>query len=144
MTWSYDTALTADKDVVRLLIGDTDTNDQQLSDEEILYFLTQETDPYLAAARAARSLQSKFARMVDTKVESVSKSYSQKSLAYGALAEDLVRQAGSTSIPSPGVSGVSVSDMKSKRSETDRPREKFWMGRFDNPETENDLESDYS
>lgn len=135
MTWSYDIESGEDKDVVRLLIGDTNTNDQEMSDEEIAYFLTQETDVYLAAARAARALQSKYSRMVDVRVESVSKSYSQRATGYAALAEDLIRQAGTTSIPSPGVSGVSVSEMRSQRSQTDRPREKFYMGKFDSPET---------
>ena len=37
MAWTYSTALTADKDKVRFLIQDTDTDDQLLADEEIAY-----------------------------------------------------------------------------------------------------------
>ena len=134
MTWTYDpTDLSTDLAKVRLLIGDTDTNDQLLSDEEINHFLTVDTDPNRAAAFAANAIYSKFARLADTTVESVSKKYSQKAQHYSALAKTLEAQANSADAPSPGISGINPETMRDKRNDTDRVREKFYMDRFSNP-----------
>jgi hypothetical protein len=73
MTWSYNTALTADKDKVRTFIGDTNTSEQLISDEEITFFLTQSDNIYGAAARACRAIAAKYARLTDTEVEGVLK-----------------------------------------------------------------------
>ena len=63
MAWTFDpAAIEADLNWVRLRIGDTDTNDQQLSDETILTLLAEHNDRWLAAAAAARAISAKYAR----------------------------------------------------------------------------------
>ena len=54
MTWSFSEASlsTSEKDQVRLLIGDTDTSDQLISDEAITFYLSQRSNVNLAAADA--------------------------------------------------------------------------------------------
>lgn len=58
MATTYDPTLPTTKDWVRLLIGDTDTSDAALTDEEIAAIITEETKSkssatkYCAAARA--------------------------------------------------------------------------------------------
>ena len=50
MTWTYDaTSIGTDLAKVRLLIGDTETTDQQMTDEEINFFIDNEQTIYKAA-----------------------------------------------------------------------------------------------
>lgn len=69
MSWSYDPTLTTDRDQVRFQIGDTDTADQLLSDEELDALLLLETSVDLAAARAADRLAIEFIRKADEVVD---------------------------------------------------------------------------
>lgn len=62
MAWTYDPAkIEVGLNWVRLRIGDTDTNDQQLSDEEITSLLAV-GDRVSAAVAAARAISAKYAR----------------------------------------------------------------------------------
>ena len=140
MTWTYagtpGTSTTEERrDATRFLVGDTDTNDQQITDEEITFSLAQAGDNvYRSAAICAKSLASKYARLVDTSVESVKSSYSQRAKQYDALAitlEGKANQFGGIGMPSAG--GISISDMDSANDETDRVRPAFERDQFGNP-----------
>lgn len=134
MTWTYSDPSTYDRDKVRLLIGDTNTSDQQLSDEEIAFFLTEEGSVYRAAAAAARSLMAKYSRLVDKSVGDLSLSYSQRVTHYESLIRDLDRRsAGRTSVPYFG--GGTKSGMDAEKEDTDRPKPSFERGQFDFPGT---------
>lgn len=95
--WSYDeTSLgtsTADERLnsVRLLVGDTDTNDQQVQNEEIAFALSQNgNNIYYAASWIARTIASKYARYVDTDLDGqLSESYSDLQTHYTKLAQTL-------------------------------------------------------
>ena len=70
--WTYDTGslTTVDEDgrknIVRLLIGDTDINDPQLQDEEILFALSSNKDnPNVAAIFAVNAIISKYVKLVN-------------------------------------------------------------------------------
>jgi len=76
MAFSYDeTNLSTDTaagrlNAVRLLVGDTDTTDQQIQDEEITFALSQNgNNVYLTASWVARSIAAKYARLVDTDLD---------------------------------------------------------------------------
>lgn len=56
MTQIYDKHLSRDIDKVRLLIGDTGTPNAVLEDESITFFLSEEANIYLAAARAGETI----------------------------------------------------------------------------------------
>lgn len=75
MSWSYNPANvgSSDKDWVRLQIGDTDTNDQLLSDEEINGVLAREVRRDIAAVSCAEEIAARFARFGS---QEVSRSYS--------------------------------------------------------------------
>lgn len=107
MTWSY-TGNPADseKDAVRFLIGDTDTTDQLLSDEEINYVITEAGDSrYQAAHDAAYAIASKFSRMAQSKsVGDLSISYADRAQAYFALANELLELGARRDVPTPWVS----------------------------------------
>ena len=101
MAWNYDeTDLTTDTasgrvNSVRLLVGDTDTNDQQVQDEEITFALEQTgNDIYSAASWIAATLASKYSRKVTTELDSAIKAeYSDLSKNYRLLSVTLKQDA---------------------------------------------------
>ncbi len=56
MTWTYSDALATNKDIVRFLVQDTDSTRPLLSDGEVIYSLTVETEVLLAAAFLCETL----------------------------------------------------------------------------------------
>lgn len=97
MTWSYDetslgTSTASERlNSVRFLVGDTDTNDQQVQNEEITFALNQNGDNiYYSASFVARTIASKYARYVDTDLDGqLSESYSDLQEHYKSLANTL-------------------------------------------------------
>ncbi len=131
MSWSYSgDPSSSDKDAVRFLIGDTDTNNQLLQDEEINYLLTTQGSVYAAAAEAAMSIAAKFARLADQTVGDLRISYSQRAEAYKALADSLSRR-GDLKFVEPYAGGISKSDKESVELDTDRVEPAFERGQFD-------------
>lgn len=132
MAWSYDNT---DLDIstsggrlniVRFLVGDTDTTDQQVQNEEITFALSQATDDvYSAAAYIARSLSAKFSRLVDVDLDGqLAESYSQLQKHYSDLAKQMSEQ----KLEAGGVSlGVSGGGLPSP-GQTNR---EFWINQFD-------------
>src|ERR1041385_1358437 len=99
MSWTYDAALSTNRDKVRLMIGDTDTNNQQLSDAEIAFFLTQEPRLEFAAAEACQALIAKYARYDSDLASSIVSRFRD-------LARDL-RTRGQLGVMKPYAGGVS-------------------------------------
>ena len=124
MTWTYSgTPNTSDRDAVRFMVGDTDTADQLITDEEIAYLLAEEGTPGLAAARAAEAIAAKFARKSDYSKSvgdlSLSESWSQRAATFLALAARLQQSGQSRINPVPRVSTKSLGP-------------EFIVGQFDN------------
>lgn len=92
MTWSY-SGDPADDDLnaTRFLIGDTDSSDQLVSDEEIEFLISSEDSVYLAAATALEALSSKFARENSISGDGLSVS-AQRSQAFQQRAVELRKQ----------------------------------------------------
>ena len=142
MAWSYDptdldnTTASGRLNTVRLLVGDTDTNDQQVQNEEITFGLSENGDStYLAAAWIARTIASKYARLVTTKLDgALSSNYSDLSKQYMQLADQLEYQ-GKTNGAAVGVlaGGITKSGIKAVRSNTNRIEGSFRRDRFKNP-----------
>jgi hypothetical protein len=122
---------------VRLLVGDTDTTDQQVSDEEIAFAISQAADDiYNASALICRALSGKYARLVDTSIESVSSSYSQRATQYAELAVRLIKEGkrlGSVGLGVPVAGGMSISEMEGVETDTDRVPSAFRVDQFSNP-----------
>ena len=142
MTWTYGgapgtTSAATRRDAVRLLVGDTDTTDPQVTDEEIAFALTQGVDDvYVAGAVICRALSGKYARLVDSSVESVSASYSQRATQYAELATRLTQDSkrlGSVGLGVPDAGGISISDMASVETDPDRVPGAFRIEEFTNP-----------
>lgn len=154
MAFSYDetdlstTTTTGRLNSVRLLLGDTDTNDQQVQNEEVLFALDQSNENiYYAAAWCARTVASKYARKVNTSLDgALSADYSDLSKQYTALADTLEYQGKKTGA-TVGVraGGISKTVIDRVRSNDDRIQPSFRRDRFRNPPSYSgdDYGSDY-
>lgn len=141
MSWSYNSTdlvtstASGRLNIVRLLIGDTDENEQILQDEEVVFSLDQtNNNVYYAGAWACRIIAAKFSRLVDTTIDSAgSSSYSHRIDHFTMLANQLSDLGKKTYGKSLGLSagGVSNAGMDTVRSNTDRPNG-FYVGQFDN------------
>ena len=89
MTWTYNASVSTDRDKIRLLIGDTDTNDQLLSDEEIDFVITQQPNVYYSAAQCCETIAGKFGRDVSTTLEGMSIAKRQRFENYLNMANNL-------------------------------------------------------
>ncbi len=133
MTWTYNgDPSTSDRDAIRYLVGDTDTTDQQTTDEEIAWILTEEPNVYFAAARAARTISAKFARKADKTVGDLSIKYSQSRDHYDMLAKDLEVR-GAVRAGSVYAGGISKTDKETVEEDDDRVKPSFKRGIHDAP-----------
>ncbi len=153
MAWSYDatnlgTANAAERiNSVRLLVGDTDTNDQQVQNEEITFALNQTNDNvYYAAAWAARTIAAQYSRRVTQNLSgALSADYSDLQDHYTSLAETLEHQ-GKKSGAVLGIKagGISIATVDNVRQNTDRVPPSFRRDRFKNPPSYSGDDYDYS
>jgi len=142
MSWSYDssdlntTTASGRLNTVRLLVGDTDTADQQVQNEEITFALGESGDNvYYAAAWAARAISSKYSRQVTTSLDGALKAdYSDLAKQYRSLADSLEYQ-GKTSGAAVGIlaGGITKSRVEAVRANTNRIEGSFRRDRFKNP-----------
>ena len=130
MTWTYDPSIPTDKDAVRFEIGDTDTNDQLLQDEEIGYLLTTEGTVLGAAIVAAEKAAAKLAKQADQTVSKVSVSLSQRAEAYRKLVGDLKNRL-AIKFGAPYAGGISKSDKEAEELDEDRVQPNFTIGMDD-------------
>jgi hypothetical protein len=142
MAWSYDptdldtTTASGRLNTVRLLVGDTNTEDQQVQNEEITFGLSQNGDNvYYAGAWIARAIASKYSRQVTTSLDGALKAdYSDLAKQYKVIADDLEYQ-GKTSGAVIGVlaGGITKSGIEAVRANTNRVEGSFRRDRFKNP-----------
>jgi orotate phosphoribosyltransferase-like protein len=142
MAWSYDptdldtTTASGRLNTVRLLVGDTETLDQQVQNEEITFGLSENgNNVYYAGAWVARAISSKYSRKVTTQLDgALSADYSDLAKQYKAVADDLEYQ-GKTSGAVIGVlaGGITKSGIEAVRANTNRIEGSFRRDRFKNP-----------
>ena len=142
MAWSYDptdlntTTASGRLNTVRLLVGDTDTTDQQVQNEEVTFSLSENgNNVYYSGAWIARAIASKYSRKVNTELSGALKAdYSDLVTHYNSLADNLEYQ-GKTSGASVGVlaGGITKSTVEAVRQNTNRIEGSFRRDRFKNP-----------
>lgn len=145
MAWTYDPAsigtssVAERRNAVRSLIQDTDTNDQQLQDEEIDFFVLQvSNDIYAAAAMACEALVAKYSRFGDTSIDNggISVDYSDVIKGYRFLASRMTgmsRKYGSSGIGVPRAGGISRAAVRDVHADSDRVDPAFKQRQFRNP-----------
>lgn len=94
MSWSYSgDPLDSVLDEVRFLVGDTDAEDQLITDEEVEYLITRWNPIYgstiMVAAMAAEAIAAKFAREVAYAADGVSVGVQELQQKFDALASSL-------------------------------------------------------
>ena len=142
MSWSYDptnldnTTTSGRLNTIRLLVGDTDTVDQQVQNEEIIFSLSENgNNIYLSASWIARAISSKYSRLVTTSLSgALSSDYSDLAKQYQTLADQLEYQ-GKTNGASVGIlaGGITKTQVEGVRANTNRIEGSFRRDRFKNP-----------
>tara|TARA_R110002167_G_scaffold132097_2_gene316171 strand:- start:541 stop:996 length:456 start_codon:yes stop_codon:yes gene_type:complete len=142
MAWTYNpadlntTTAAGRLNVVRLLVGDTDTLDQQVQNEEVVFALSEKNNNvYFAGAWAANAIASKYSRKVNTELTgSLRADYSDLAAQYRTLSDSLAYQ-GKTSGAVVGViaGGITKTRVEAVRTNTDRIEGAFRRDRFKNP-----------
>lgn len=93
MTFTYVGPATSDRDKVRFLIQDTDSNNPHMTDEEINWLISEWADVYDAAANAADVLAGSYAHKADYNKSvgdlSLSETFSTQSQRFSSLATSL-------------------------------------------------------
>lgn len=141
MTWSYSGDPDSSAiDGVRFLIGDTDTNDQLLANEEISWVNSQvsgsttSTDSlYTVAYRCMITIASKFSRLADQSIGDMKVNMSQKAKGAREQAKELRRLAESEGgTPTPYAGGITISDKEIDLDNSDLVKPYFRSGQFAN------------
>ena len=142
MSWSYDptdlntTTASGRLNTVRFLVGDTDSSDQKVQNEEIEFSLAQTNDDvYGAASYVARSLASKYASKVTLELDGqLMAQYSDLYDHYRSLADKLDYQAKKFGAQL-GIlaGGISKTQVGLVRSNPDTLKPAFRRDRFTNP-----------
>lgn len=140
--WSYTGDPSARAiDAIRFLIGDTDSTDKLLMDDEISWInleasgesTTSRSALYDAAYRACLAVASKLARLADKQIGDLRVSLSQKSAGYLKQAQELkglaMREGG---VPIPYAGGISISDKEIDQDNSDLFAGWFASGQFQN------------
>lgn len=141
MTFTYDssaidtTTSAGRRNAVRFLVGDTDSTDVQVQDDEIAFALTESSDNvYEAGAYCCRAIAAKYSRRVDTELDgALSASYSDLHAHYMALAETLEAESKKQSGLGVKAGGLSKAAISVVRQDTDRVTPSFRRDRFRNP-----------
>ena len=136
--WSYSgDPSTSDRDQVRFLIGDTDREDQLVSDEEIDWSVSTQSDTYAAGSVICDHISSRFSREADKSVsanpgQSITHHLSQRSVAFRTRAKQLLSTSASYSVLIPLCGGISVADKEAVADDSDRVRPAFERDQFGN------------
>ena len=144
MTWTYGGAPFAiprttqsDIDSVRVLIGDTDTTDQQLQDGEITGFLLNSVPPnvapdiYQSAMAACIALSGRYARRASMSVGDLSIQWQSVSKFYTDLRKTLQAQSWRHTVPVPYAGGMTQSDKELDEADDDMVQPQFSVGMDD-------------
>lgn len=132
MTWTYSgDPATSQRDYTRLLIGDTDQDDQLLSDEEIDYLIQVHGTIIHVASEACHIIAAKFARLMSRSIGGLSADFSAKYRQYIELAENFKKDEDSLPV-GPFISGYTRSAKEAVESETDRETTFSRKGIMDN------------
>jgi len=129
--------MAVDTDLVRLLVGDTDPDNQLLTDDQVTALTASYSSPSLAAAAVADALAAKYSRSVTFSVSGLTIQNSQKAANYRLLAQRLRANAILTDDGALGASvlGTSKSEMDAVDDDTDRTPSRFKVGMSDYPGT---------
>lgn len=130
MTFSYDeTALDVELNRIRLELGDTDSDDILLQDEEIGQIQSEQGTFYKRVAACCRLICSKIARKVDYKLSLLSESLSDLYDRYQKMEKEYSTKA---SFNHPWVGSIKKDLKEDVEGDTDLVKPRFKRGQMDN------------
>ncbi len=138
--WTYDasvlntTTAAGRRNSVRFLVGDTNSSDQQVQDEEIDFALSEcGSSIYAGASWVASAIAGLYSRKVNVELDGVLREeYTKLADNYRKLSRDLKQKGSGLGI---SAGGISVTTIETVRDDTDRPSSAFTMDRFRYPAT---------
>ena len=134
MTFTYSgDPLNSNRDAVRLMINDTSTGAQELSDNEIAWLIASHPDNWFAASAGAMMKANKFAALANAKQVGdlrIDDSDGARGREFRLLSEELRNIALRRGIK-PAVGGISISQKETDLSDTDWDRPEFVIGQND-------------
>lgn len=134
MTWTYSgDPSSSDLDTIRFLVGDTETTEQKISNEEIDYLIDEwDADVYEAASAAALHLSNTAASWLTYSADGSSLSLSEAQDKYARLAERLQAQKNRKLRAAPYVGGMEVGDVHAHDQDVSVVHTDFGTGMHDN------------
>lgn len=131
MTFTYSsTSIATDLAKVRLTIGDTDSADALMTDEEINYILSRYDSVSRASMECVKIILAKWTRQTDRQGTGFSASRSQR---FQHLKDLLVElKSGGGTLATPTITGASKSDETSVENDTDYVPARFGQGMHSN------------
>ena len=140
MSWTYTgDPSDSDLDAVRFLVGDTDSEQQLASNEEILYAISQNAIQQKAAAIVCRAIAARFSTKASFSVGEMSKSCSDISKAFADRAKELEADSNwKSKYVSFSFGGISVAKKEALDQDTGAVQPGFKKGMLDNPLTYSD------
>jgi len=126
MSWSYSgNPANSDLDLIRFMVGDTNSIDPELQDEEIQFEIDRSTSsgyfsPLKTSISVLRRVMAKYKQLVDEKVGDVSVKWSQRYKQIQSTLRDLELEHAKTSLGSAYAGGISQADKDVANNSTDR------------------------
>jgi len=144
VTWTYTDPSDGPKDAVRFIVGDIDTDDQLVSDEEIFFLLDEFSDVYVTAASVAEAIAAQFAREITHSGDGLSFSGSDLHKHYMDLAERLRQLAKRRKRAGAGpyVGGISWAEREAADKDSDKIPTAFRSHMHDHPNTSKNVHND--
>ena len=135
MSWSYQDTMPREIDKVRFYLGDTDSSDQLLTDEEIEFALSEASASVRTAASiCADSVAAQYARLADLTEGQLSIKYSQRAKQFQTLAQNVGNSSRTSFLAMPSAGGIFVADKEATEADTTLVRPSFTVDMADNPE----------
>lgn len=146
MTFTYSsTSIASNLAKVRLRLGDTNSDDPLLTDEEINHFLSDSAeDIRMGALKACRAIVAKFARTVNDSAAGINSSKTSKFQQYKDLLEELQEDVTASSTATPFVGGISIDRSDDADDDTDFRPHSFGVGMHDNTDPDDSDDRDGS
>lgn len=116
---------------LRLVLGDTDVNNQLFQDEELNYFLTVRATEYGAAAEAARTMSARSSSSVDMAMCNLSGRFSQAQTNWAARALEFDYLSAVAGGVIPYMGGMTYTDMALQDDNPDRVPMQYSIGMDD-------------
>lgn len=133
MSHSYQDTMPREIDKVRFYLGDTESSNWLLTDEEIDFALTEGGSVRAAASICADRLAAQYARLADLTEGQLSIKYSQKFQQYRAIAQDVGNASRTTFLAMPTAGAIFVADKAATEADDTLVKPSFTVDLLDNP-----------